>query len=220
MVDPIAIGFVLGGAVLLLFGAALSIYGVGLLGVIVGGGVGYMIAPKIAGVVGVEGPASLAVGIGVGALIGLIAVYLVLAMAIVALSFTVGTYLGIVAIGPALGEGTIMAVIIGLGVGIAAALLGLFLKRTAMILITSFLGAALASRAVTMADLETASSEFTLDPIVFEPVAPLFAGLFVLGILSQFGLFKLGYVAKIVTWLPGAVILSDSDEEESSTAEA
>lgn len=218
MVEPIAIGFVVGGAVLLLFGAALSIYGVGLLGVIVGGGVGYMIAPKIAGVVGVEGAAALAVGIGVGALIGLVAVYLVLAMAIVALSFTVGTYLGIVAIGPALGDGTIMAVIIGLGVGIAAALLGLFMKRTAMILITSFLGAALASQSVTMADLETASSEFTLDPIVFEPVAPLFAGLFVLGILSQFGLFKLGYVAKIVTWLPGAVILSDSDEEDASTA--
>lgn len=220
MVDPIAIGLVLGGAVLLLFGAALSIYGVGLLGVIVGGGVGYILAPKIAGVVGAEGTAALAVGIGVGALVGLIAVYLVLAMAIVALSFTVGTYLGIVAIGPALGDGTIMAVIIGLGVGIAAALLGLFMKRTAMILITSFLGATLASRSVTLADLETASSEFTLDPIVFEPVAPLFAGLFVLGILSQFGLFKLGYVAKIVTWLPGAVILSDDDEEESSAAEA
>jgi hypothetical protein len=83
-----------------------------------------------------------------------------------------------------------------------------------MIIITSFIGAALASRIVTFENLQTAQSEVTLDPIVFDPAAPIFLGLVVLGVLSQFGLFKLGYVAKLVTWLPGAVMFTDGKDDD------
>ncbi|PSP39539.1 phosphate ABC transporter permease, partial [Halobacteriales archaeon QH_2_66_30] len=30
--------------------------------------------------------------------------------------------------------------------------------------------------------------------------------------LSQFGLFKLGYVTKLVTWLPGATVFRDGEK--------
>lgn len=214
MVDPATIGLAIGGAVLLLFGAVLSIYGVALLGIIVGAGGGYLIAPTIGDAVGVSGVAAVGAGILIGALAGLVATYLLLSIAIAGLSFIVGSYFGMVVVAPALDKGIFLTVIIGIGVGIAAALLGMFMKRTSMILITSFLGAALASLTVTLSDLNTAANDVTLDPILFDPVNPVFGGLFVLGILSQFGLFQLGYVSKLVKKLPGAIPLTDSRESE------
>lgn len=217
MVDIIAIALVVGGAVLLFAGAALSVYGAGLLGAVLGGGGGYLVAPTIAGVLGVEGTVGTVVAVLVGALIGVGITYVLLSMAIAAMGFVVGTYVGLVVVDPILGTGsTIFMILIALGTGLVLAFLGMFLTRTTMVLITSFIGAALASRSVTLSDIDAAAEAFELDPIVFDVATPLFLGLFVLGVLSQFGLFKLGYVAKLVKILPGATVLRDGDKKSSS----
>ena len=213
MIDPVSVALVVGGLVLLLFGAALSIYGVALLGVVVGGGGGYLVAPTIGSAVGVEGFAAIGVAVVVGALAGLVITYVLLSMAIAAAGFTVGTYIGFVAIAPLLDEGTIITVLAALAVGIGAAFLGMFLKRTTMVIITSFLGAALASGSLTPSDIGTAQSNFSPEPLLFDPVGAIFLGLFVLGILSQFGLFKLGYVTRLTVLLPGATVLRDRGDE-------
>jgi len=210
MVTPIDVGFVLAGIVLLFAGAALSIYGVGGLGLLLGGGSGYLVAPTIGGLAGLEGIAATGAGILVGALLGVAVTYVLLSMAVAAIAFVVGTYAGLVLADPLVGASSLpVTVVVAFGVGVGAAFLGTFLTRTTMIAITSFVGAALASRSVTLSGFEQAQADVTLDPLLFDLTAPLFLGLFVLGILSQFGLFKLGYVAKLVTWLPGATVFSD-----------
>lgn len=215
MVDAIAIGMVAAGVVLLFAGAALSVYGAGLLGAVLGGGGGYLVAPTIADAAGVEGAVGLALAVGVGALVGVGVTYVLLSMAIAAMGFAVGTYLGVVAIDPVVGtDSLVMTVGVGLGTGVALAFLGLFLTRTTLIIITSFIGAALASQSITREAIMDAADEFpTLDPMVFDASEPLFLGLFALGVLSQLGLFKLGWVTKIAGYLPGASVLSDSKEE-------
>jgi len=213
MVEPTAIGLVAGGAVLLFAGAALSIYGVGLMGIVLGGGGGFLVAPTVGSALGLEGIAASAAAVVIGSLVGLAITYVLLSMAIAAMGFVVGTYFGLVAVDPILGDGSLAVTVgVALGTGIAAAFLGMLLTRTTMILITSFLGAALASQSITIEAINDAANDFTMDPLVFEVQEPLFLGLFVLGILSQFGLFKLGYVTKIITLLPGATILRDKDE--------
>jgi hypothetical protein len=83
-----------------------------------------------------------------------------------------------------------------------------------MVFITSFLGATLASRAVTESDIDDAEL-LEPDPILFDPAGePLFLGLFVFGVLFQLGLFKFGYVTRILSYLPGASILTDREESE------
>lgn len=215
MVDALAIGMVAAGVVLLFAGAALSVYGAGLLGAVLGGGGGYLVAPTIAGAASVEGPAGVAVAVGVGALVGVGITYVLLSMAIAAMGFAVGTYLGVVAIDPVVGTDSLaMTVGVGLGTGVALAFLGMLLTRTTLVIITSFIGAALASQSITADGIVNAADEFpTLDPIVFDATEPLFLGLFALGVLAQFGLFKLGWVTKIAGLLPGASVLRDSDEE-------
>lgn len=214
MVDAITIGFVAAGAVLLFAGAALSIYGVGLLGVVLGGGGGYLAAPTIASLAGVEGIVGTVVAVAAGAVVGLGITYLLLSVAIAAMGFVVGTYLGVVVVSPLVGDGGLfVTVLAGLGTGVALAFMGMFLTRTTMVLITSFIGAALASMSVTFENINTAAQDFALDALVFEVTAPLFLGLFAFGVLSQFGLFKLGYVAKIVGFLPGASVLTDGDDD-------
>ncbi|MXR50557.1 phosphate ABC transporter permease [Halovenus sp. WSH3] len=217
MVELLDIAFVVGGAILLFFGAVLSVYGVGLLGAAVGAGAGYLIAPTIGGVVGLEGALASLVAIPVGAIGGVLVTYLLLSLAVAAISFVVGAYFGMIAIAPALGNtGTIAAVGTALGVGLAAAVLGSFLTKTMMVFITSAMGAALVSRQLTISGLRTAQSELTVDPLIFEPMAPVFLGLFALGVLSQFGLFKLGWVTSIVARLPGARQLRNRGDEEVS----
>jgi hypothetical protein len=214
MVTGIDIAVVVVGAVLLLSGAALSIYGVGAMGLILGGGGGFLAAPTIGGLVGLSGPVAVAVAVAVGAIAGIAVTYVLLSIAVASIAFIVGTYAGLVVAEPLVGSGNpVVTVPVAIGIGVAAALLGTLLTRTTMIVITSFLGAALASRIVTVENLQTAQSEVTLDPIVFDPASPVFLGLAVLGVLSQFGLFKLGYVAKLVTWLPGAVMFTDGNED-------
>jgi hypothetical protein len=215
MVTGIDVALVVAGAVLLFGGAALSIYGVGAMGLLLGGGGGFLAAPAIGGAVGLSGPIAVVAAVAIGAIAGIAVTYVLLSMAVASIAFIVGTYAGLIVAEPLVGTANpILTIPAAIGIGIAAALLGTFLTRTTMIVITSFIGAALASRIVTVENLQTAQSEVTLDPIVFDPASPIFLGLAVLGVLSQFGLFKLGYVAKLVTWLPGAVMFTDGKEED------
>lgn len=210
MVTPIDVAFVLVGVVLLFAGAALSIYGVGAMGLVLGGGGGYLAAPAMGGFVGLSGVAASVAAVLIGALIGVAVTYILLSMAVASIAFIVGAYFGLVIAEPLVGASSLLVSIpVAIGVGIAAAFLGTFLTRTTMIAITSFVGAVLASRAVTVEQFERAQSDVTIDPLLFDLAAPVFLGLFVLGVLSQFGLFKLGYVAKLVTWLPGATVFQD-----------
>ena len=210
MVTPIDVAFVLVGVVLLFAGAALSIYGVGAMGLVLGGGGGYLAAPTMGGFVGLSGVAASVAAVLIGALIGVVVTYILLSMAVASIAFIVGAYFGLVIAEPLVGASSLLVSIpVAIGVGIAAAFLGTFLTRTTMIAITSFVGAVLASRAVTVEQFERAQSDVTIDPLLFDLAAPVFLGLFVLGVLSQFGLFKLGYVAKLVTWLPGATVFQD-----------
>ncbi len=215
MVDIVSLGLVAAGIVILLFGAALSIYGVALMGLVIGGGAGYMLSPMVASAAGTEGLAVVAAAVVGGALAGVVITYVLLSMAIAAIGFAVGTYLGLVVVAPMLDEGTLMTIGAAVAVGIAAAFLGMFLKRTTMVVATSFIGAALASRSITPTELQTAQADVTMDPLLFEYTAPVFLGLFALGVLSQTGLFKFGYVTKLVAILPGASVLRDGDEQAS-----
>ena len=216
MVDVIAIGLIVGGAVLLFSGAALSVYGAALLGAVLGGGGGYLIAPTVAGAAGIEGVAGVAVAVALGAIVGVGITYALLSMAIAAMGFVVGTYLGVVVVEPFVGGSSIfITVLAGLGAGVALAFLGMFMTRTTMVIITSFMGAALASRSITLDGVAEAAEGFpTLEGLVFDATAPLFLGLFALGLLSQFGLFKLGYVTSIASLLPGARAFRDSRGEK------
>lgn len=211
MVEVLAIALVVGGAILLFSGAALSVYGVGLLGAVIGGSGGFLLAPTIGGLLGFEGLVAVVAGIGVGVLAGVAVTYALLSFAIAAVSFVVGTFLGLVAIAPALVDGPGFLVYpVALGIGIGAAVLGMFATKTAMVLVTAGAGATLVSRSVTLADLTATQAELALDPLLFDVTAPLFLGLFGLGVLSQFGLFRLGYVTALVGLLPGASVFTDS----------
>jgi len=219
MVELLDVAFVLGGAVLLFFGAVLSVYGVALLGAVVGAGGGYLIAPTIGGFVGLEGLLATAIAIPIGAIAGILLTYLLLSFAVSAISFAVGSYFGMVAVAPMLGHaGTVVGIAIAIGVGLAAAVVGSLLTKTMMIFITSAMGAALVSRQLTISGLRTAQSDLTLDPLIFEPTAPIFLVLFVLGVLSQFGLFKLGWVSEIIARLPGARQLRDRGEDDPASS--
>jgi len=214
MVELLAIALVVGGAILLFSGAALSVYGVGLLGAVIGGSGGFLIAPTIGGLLGFEGLVAVVAGIGVGVLAGVAVTYALLSFAIAAVSFVVGTFLGLVAIAPVLVDGPGFLVYpVALGIGIGAAVLGMFATKTAMVLVTAGAGATLVSRSVTLADLTAAQSQLAVDPLLFDVTAPLFLGLFGLGVLSQFGLFRLGYVTALVGLLPGASVFTDSRED-------
>lgn len=208
MVDVIAIGLIVGGAVLAFSGAALSSYGVGLLGAVIGGGSGYLLAPSIGAVVSIEGGAAIAIAIAAGAIIGIVATYALLSMAVAAICFLAGTYLGLVVLAPALVNGAwYIEWPAAIGIGIVAAFLGMVMTKSMMILLTAFVGAAFASMSIGVPEFEAAQVSLTVEPLLFDPFAPLFLGIFILGILSQFGLFKLGYVARVVAILPGARLL-------------
>jgi hypothetical protein len=210
MVDLFGVAFVLGGLILLLAGAALSIYGVAALGVVVGGGLGFLSAPTVGSVVGVEGALAVVVATGLGVVAGLVVTRMLLSVAIGAVGFVVGTFAGLTAVVPMLGEGVgLLAYPVALAVGAATAVVGSFLTRTTMVLVTSFVGATLASGSLTAGDVAAAQSQFALDPLLFDPGSPVFLLLFVLGVLSQFGLFKFGYVTKLVGLLPGARVFRD-----------
>lgn len=214
MVDVIAAALVLAGLVLLFAGAALSVYGVALLGALLGGGGGYLVAPTIAAAVGAEGILAIAIAVVVGAIAGVVIAYSVLSFAIGAVSFVVGIYVGTI-VAPLLFDGAwYVEWGVALGIGIAAAVLAAFMTKTALMLVTSVFGAALASRSLTAEGIRTAQETGSVAPLTFDLTAPLFLGLFVLGVLAQLGLFKFGYVAKLTALLPGASVLRDRREKE------
>jgi hypothetical protein len=210
MVDAVVAGLVAAGVVMLLVGAVLSVYGVALLGAVVGGAGGFLLAPEL----GFTGTPQLAGAALVGGVVGVAISYLLLSLAIGTLAFIVGSYVGTVGAQWLLNDpGLLVVAVVGLGVGAVAAFLGTVFKRTVMIFITSFLGATLASRAVTGSDVDDAEL-LDPDPILFDPVEePLFLGLFAFGVLTQLGLFKFGYVTTLVSYLPGADVLTDREEE-------
>lgn len=213
MVDGTMIGLLVAGAVLLFAGAALSTYGVALLGAIVGGGGGYLFAPTVAGAIGVSGPVSTAAAVGLGLILGALLAYSLLSVAIAATSFVVGAYLGLLVLAGMLVDGpTYMEWLVAVGIGFGAAVLGLIFTKTMLIITTAAGGAALLSRSVTMTELQEAQTTLSADPLLFELSIP-FLGLFVLGVLWQFGLFRFGYVARIATLLPGARVLRNRGDK-------
>ena len=227
MVDPIGIGLIVAGLVLLLFGAALSVYGVALLGFVAGAGGGYLVGPSLGSIVGVEGVIASVGTIVVLGLVGAVAAYMMLSVTVAGLTFIVGVFAGWVALADLLVGGEwYIQLSVSFAIGIAGALFALVLTKTALVLVTAFSGAAFATRELTVSSFTDAQDALTddfaveaaIDALVFDIASPLFIAAFVLGVLSQFGLFKLGYVAKIATLLPGASIIRNRGEEDDAEA--
>ena len=206
------VGLVLVGLVLVFFGAALSTYATALLGVLLGAAGGYVVAPQLLGVVGAGGVLGLAVAVIAGGALGAVLASVALSVATAVPSFVVGAYLGLSVVTPLFTAGGLVRYPIAAATGVAGAALGLTLTRVALTVVTAFVGAALASRSVTLAEFTAAREGFSPDPILFDPLAtapvvgvelPLFGVLFALGVLSQTGLFELGWVARLAAVVPG-----------------
>ncbi len=210
--ELVSIGLVLAGLALVFFGAALSVYATALLGFLIGGFGGYVVAPQILGTLGASGPVGFAVAVLVGGALGAALAYVALSFATAIPAFVVGAYIGLYVVTPIFTEGGLVRYLVMILAGFVGALLGFTLTKFALMFITAFVGAALASGAVTLADVRAVRETVTLDPILFDPLGttaivgielPLFGILFVLGVLSQVGLFKLGWVTRFATVLPG-----------------
>ncbi|MFC4437830.1 MULTISPECIES: phosphate ABC transporter permease [Natrialbaceae] len=215
MIDGVAIGLVLGGVVLLFSGAALSVYGVVILGLFLGGGGGYLVGPSVGGALGLEGVAAAGAPVLLGALAGGLLGYLLLSAAVALMSFVVGTILTMAVVAPAvLEQQWYLEWGVALAAGLVAAFLGMLLTKWTMVVITAIVGAAFASRSLTLEQFAAAQQSLTLDPLLFEVTSPPFLGLVALGVLSQFGLFKFGYVTRIARLLPGATVLPGRRREE------
>ncbi|MFD1569668.1 phosphate ABC transporter permease [Halorubrum laminariae] len=222
MLTPLTAGLVVAGLLLAFVGAAVSVYAVTLTGILVGGGAGYVVAPSLLGVVAVDGVVLTGVAVAVGAAIGGFLAYAGLSFAVVAIGGLVGGFAGRFAVGPLYAadaggiEGTLLlvgATLAGVAVG---ALFGFVSSRTTLVVSTAFIGAAFASRSITPASLESAAAGPTVEPLLFDLAAPAFLAVFVLGALSQIGLFKFGYVTTLIGLLPGARRWTAGDEERES----
>lgn len=215
MVEPIGIAVIVLGAVLLFAGAALSVYGVALLGAVVGGSGAFLLAPTIGGAVGVEGIALTAGVLLAGAAVGVVLAYTLLSMVVAGAGFAVGTFVGLNVINPLFVSGEwYVEVGAAVGVGLVAAFLGMLVTKTMLVGVTAFVGAAFASTQVTPDSLQAAADGPTIDPLLVDVADPVFAGLFVLGLLAQIGLFRFGYVSKLTALLPGARVIRNRGEEE------
>ena len=221
MITPLSAGLVVAGLLLAFVGAAVSVYAVTLTGVLVGAGAGYLAAPSLAGLIAVDGLLLTGAAAALGAAVGGFLAYAGLSFAVVAIGGLVGGFAGRFAVGPmyaadAAGiEGTLFlvgATLAGVAVG---ALFGFVLSRTTLVVSTAFIGAAFASRSITPATLDAATAQTSVEPLLFDVTAPLFLAVFVLGALSQVGLFRFGYVTKLVGLLPGARRWTAGDEKES-----
>lgn len=216
MIDLASVGLVFGGAVLLFAGAALSVYGVVLLGTLLGGSGGYLAGPTVAAAVGADGIAATVVPIVLGAVAGGLAGYLLLSIAVAVMSFVVGTFVGTTALAPLLVDGQwYVEWGAAIAIGAAAAILGMFVTKLTMVGITSFVGAAFASRSLTVDQFAAAQEALHPGPLLFDVTSPVFLALVTLGILSQLGLFKFGYVTRIARLLPGFKALPGWRPDES-----
>jgi hypothetical protein len=216
------IGLILAGLALVFFGAALSVYATALLGLVIGAAGGYVAAPQVLGTVGASGPLGLVAVVVVGGALGAALAYVALSFATAIPGFVVGAYIGLYVITPIFTEGGLVRYLVMVLGGFVGALLGFTLTKFALVFITAFIGSAFASGSLSVADFTEARDAFSLDPILFDPLSttpiagielPLFGILFVLGVLSQIGLFKLGWVARFATVLPGiGRVLGSNDE--------
>ncbi|GAB3418792.1 hypothetical protein GCM10027435_19370 [Haloparvum alkalitolerans] len=218
-IAPVDAGLIVAGLLLAFVGAAVSVYAVTLTGLLVGAGAGYALAPTLTGFLAVEGAVLSAVAVLGGAAVGAFLAYSGLSFAVLGIGAVVGGFLGRFVAGPLYAggagglEGTLLlagATLAGVAVG---AVFGFVLTRSTLVFSTAFIGAAFATRSLTVASFEAAGSELALEPLLFDPVAPAFLGVFALGVLSQFGLFKLGYVTKLVALVPGARRWTASDDD-------
>ncbi len=222
MLTPLTIGLVLAGLLLAFVGAAVSVYAVTLTGFLIGAGAGYLAAPNLVGLIAVDGLLLSGVALLLGGAIGGFLAYTGLSFAVVGIGAVVGGFVGRFAIGPVYAadaagiEGTALlvgATLAGVGIG---AVFGFVLSRTTLVVSTAFIGSALASRSLTLETLGAAATETTIEPLLFDLTAPAFLAIFVLGVLSQVGLFKFGYVTKLIGTLPGArrwTANNDRDED-------
>ena len=206
------VGLALAGLVLVFFGAALSVYAVALMGFLIGAGGAYVTAPAVLGAVGSGGLVGLAVAVAVGGLLGAALAYVALSLATSVPSFVVGAYVGLHVVTPLFTGGGLIRYLVAILGGIGGAVLGFTLTKFALMFVTSFIGAALASGALPAAAFRAAREGPALEPLLFDPLAttpllgaevPLFGALFALGVCSQVGLFRLGWVARLATVLPG-----------------
>ncbi|WP_247728946.1 phosphate ABC transporter permease [Halovivax limisalsi] len=217
MLDPLVIAPVLIGLLLLVVGATLSRYGIALMGALVGAGAGYLGAPTVASAVGVGATAGSAIGIAIGIVVGVLAAHMLLKFAVGMIGLGVGSYFGLTVLAPILVDGAWYVELgAGLAIGLAVAAAGMVFTHLTMIGLTSFIGAALVSRSLTFENVQTAQSELTIDPLLFETTDPIFLGLFAVGIGLQVGLLKLGYASWLVRRFPGAGM---GDEKRDSTAQ-
>lgn len=212
MVTPLDIGVVVVGLALALVGAAVSVYAVTLTGLLVGAGAGYVLSPHLVGLLATEAVVVTGGMVAIGGVAGAILAYLGLKFAVVAIGVILGGLFGWLWVGPAMVDSTIGLVGAAIAVGAVGGLFGFVLTRTTLVVATSLIGAAFASRAVTIADFQQAHETASIDPLVFELGQPLFLVIVVLGILTQVGLFKFGYVTKLAGLLPGAGRWTPSDD--------
>ena len=224
MLTPLTVGLVLAGLLLAFVGAAVSVYAVTLSGFLIGAGAGYIAAPNLVGLIAVDGLLLSAVAVILGGAVGGFLAYTGLSFAVVGIGAVVGGFVGRYAIGPlyaadAAGfEGTALlvgATLAGVGIG---ALFGFVLSRTTLVVSTAFIGAALASGSLTAEAFEAAATETAMEPLLFDVTAPAFLAVFVLGVLSQLGLFKFGYVTKLIGILPGARRWTANDDRDAEAS--
>ncbi|MES3517711.1 MAG: hypothetical protein PPP58_08620 [Natronomonas sp.] len=206
------VGLLLVGLVLLFFGATISVYAVSILGFLVGAGSAYLVAPSILGVAGASGPLGVVAAVVAGGVVGVVLTRVALSVATAVPAFVVGAYLGLFVVTPLFTEGGLIRFLIAFLSGAAGAAVALTLTTYALGFVSAFVGAALASGELRLADFDAARETLSPDPILFDPLAgttllgveiPLFAILFVLGILSQVGLFRLGWMTRLLSLLPG-----------------
>lgn len=210
--ELVNIGLILAGLVLVFFGAALSVYATALLGFIIGAGGGYVLAPQLLGTIGAGGIVGIAAAVVVGGLLGAILAYVALSFATAVPGFVVGAYIGLYVITPIFTDGGLVRYLVMIVAGVVGAFVGFTLTKFALMFITAFIGAAFASGAIALQNFVAIRESFSLDPILFDPLGttevvgfdvPLFGALFVLGVLSQIGLFKLGWVTRFAAVIPG-----------------
>lgn len=210
--DAVTIGLVAVGLVLVFFGAALSVYATALLGFLIGGGGAYVLAPTVLGAFGAGGLLGLVVAIVVGGLLGAALAYVALSFATAIPSFVVGAFIGLYVITPVFTDGGLIRYVVMILAGVAGAVLGFTLTKYALVFVTAFVGAAFASGSLTASNFEAAREGFAIGELLFDPFAttqivaadvPLFLVLFALGVLSQVGLFRLGWVTRFATTVPG-----------------
>ena len=210
--ELVDVDLVLAGLVLVFFGAALSVYATALLGLLIGAAGGYVVAPTVLGAVGAGGFVGLAAAVVVGGTLGAVLAYVALSVATAVPSFVVGAYIGLYVITPVFTGGGLVRYLVAIVAGVAGAFVGFTLTKFALTFITAFVGAALASGSVAFADVTAAQDGLSPDPILFDPLAttpvvgveiPLFGALVLVGLLSQIGLFRLGWVTRLAAVVPG-----------------